>query len=343
MSQIIDTNEAKMLGAEIGENGIPEILQSAENLKGFIDNNLILIKTMIATGESNKKETTQELKKDLLILFQNMIQLRTYFTGEQYELMVGLENGNTIRVPMLELFDQQGILIKENQIEYSLTNLKHNYEIIDKYNTLYQQLTQELFPEHCLNSGIPFVYQHTKGDHVSQGDFFNIHGQEGFAHYKTQATYHFYIKQKQIQKSFYTKQNAKFYNEGHVYEWFLDDINNDVIKENKKVQMYSFMASHEKDNVPFMRAGDITRKKDNIIYAVQVKKINNKKLITYKQIRTVLNKLKGLTSKRLTKEKATHIIQNAFLQKDLNKIDQATLKRVEISVDGLCKKLNIVN
>lgn len=202
---------------------------------------------------------------------------------------------------------------------------------IETYNKIYKSLTERLFPQACAHTQDPlFFYKHTKAERaISEGHFFSTN----FAHYNTGKTWaHFYIENIIHQKNaVYTSQTAKFYNRGHVYEWYLEDLNNENIgASTKEVDTQVFLQRHKKDTVPFLKAGDITVNKGEKIYAVQIKRFNNQKLITYIQIRAALNKLKKLRNKKLTEEKMLDIIQKTFVNQGKNKaIEKPILEHVQ--------------
>ena len=335
----LTNSELKNIAIEISGLTIKDIMSSQQSLNNFI----AMGKRIIKAQKKKSKETNEELSKTILTLFNLITQIRQFFTGEEYYLLVETENMETVGVPLKDLFANSAFTINKSKIEYNLSTLQNELKKIDTYETMYRSLVQRLFPQcNCDdNAEITFLYQHTKRNNLEKGHFFD---DNHFAHYKARNTYiyNFYVETRQ--KNFvYTKETAKFYNRGHVYEWYLDDLNKEQIKSNQEVDPVAFMRRHKKDTVPFMQAGDITVQKGEQIYAVQIKRFNNHKLITYNQIETVLNQLQKLTNPNITKKDLQTIVTETFLSEKQEPIQKQTVFQVEETVSNLTKIWNVNN
>lgn len=185
-----------------------------------------------------------------------------------------------------------------------------------------------------------FIYQHSsKNKDANYGQFWN--GNYFAAYGLVDPVYHYFIPQGKGESNLYTSETALFYNRGHVYEWFLADINKNPNMQ-RTPQPVPFMKRHSKDNVAFLKAGDYTRKaksKDGsyTIQAVQVKKQNNTKLISYYQLKSTLETLLGLTG-TVSKEKYKQIVKEAFVAKQRN-LSRGASTKVDQVVDNLFQKL----
>lgn len=180
-----------------------------------------------------------------------------------------------------------------------------------------------------LGFGPVFLYQHSRGGTPDQGVFWKS---PNFAGYGTNSIAHYFIPNNN--GNFYTADTAKYYNKGHVYEWYLADINK--MNSNKyDPQPLAFMKKHEKDNIAFLQAGDYARKVQNnkneyIIQAVQVKRENNKKLISYTQLKNSLQALLVLCDSTVSQRVFRDTVRKVFMSKDrsLNKGALSQLNRV---------------
>ena len=84
-----------------------------------------------------------------------------------------------------------------------------------------------------------FIYKHLDGK-INKGSFFDKH----FANYQSEKNSyiaHYYIKSRNLKKAVYTRNTAKFYNRGHVYEWYIEDLNKGKIEENSNISPIDFM------------------------------------------------------------------------------------------------------
>lgn len=321
--RVLEISERKQIAKEVAQVSTEDILLSEQNFFNFINKGLDIINK----GIEQPKQPEEKLKVEILELFKIITQLRHHFTGEEYYLLVETEAGNTIGTSLEKLFEKDELILKDGQIGYNLTKMQKELEAIEIYNELYKSLTNRLFPQICKYSEKNnFFYNSTEGRKI--GHFFS----DNFAHYKAGNTWaHYYIEDIIKENAEYTSETAKFYNRGHVYEWYLEDLNNESIgATTTEVDAQTFMRRHKKDVVPFLKAGDITVNKGEKIYAVQIKRFNNQKLITYTQIRTTLTTLKELHNKELTEKKMLKIIQEAFVNQEKDKpVEKPILDHVQ--------------
>lgn len=288
----------------------PNILYDFNRIIQIVKSNQQYLKPLIKSSEEERPILNDQEKKNVRIIFLNMIKLRQLLTGQTYKLWVGLEDGTSIETTLDQLADNQGgqIIVKNNQIEYSLNLVYEDLKKIDLYNEQLKALNQKLFPN-TSPTGLAFKYQHSNKKQ-SLGQFYDN------SNIALANDYYYYSLIGQKTNHIYTSKDALQYNRGHIYEWFLSDIN-----KNGKPDMNidNFMHRQKRDNIPFIKAGDTIEfdKKNKIIYAIQIKKINNKKLLTYKQIYRTLNILAKWDSGKNQKYNAD-IVKRAFLTKQDN-------------------------
>lgn len=333
--KILDTMSINQIAKEVTNISVQTILSSQQSLQTFIAQGLALI----AAGKKST-ETNEQLMNSITSLFNIVVKLREYFTGEKYYLMVETKESGTIGISLEELYAQGAIQTNDNKIQYNLAILNTEVKKIEIYEQVYKNLIERLFPQsendHSLKE--TFIYQHSKKNQ-STGHFFD----KNFAHYPAQNSYmyHFYINERK-KDIIYNRQTAKFYNRGHVYEWYLDDLNKDLVKGNANINPVSFMQRHKKDTVPFIQAGDITVQKGEQIYAVQIKRFNNHKLMTYSQIERVLRSLKNIISPQTTQEKLQEVIEKTFLSNQ-EPIQAQTQLEVNRKVKEIAKSWKLLN
>ena len=322
---ILSQEDIQSIAKEISTVTVEEILASQQSLRQFILSGLTLIK-VVESAQDNK-----DLKKAIIKLFSLITQLRAKITGEVYILNVETQKSGTIEVPLDTLFQEDAITLTNAALEYNLNQLKTELESVEIHQKLYDKLVEKIFP-HCHESSamVNFIYYHSnKTKEKNQGHFFEKH----FAHYVTLSSSlaYFFLEQPKSKSIAYYRKSAKFYNRGHVYEWYIEDLNKKDLSNRKYIDPVAFMRAHKKDTVPFLAAGDITRQKNNQIQAVQIKRFNNHKLVTCTQLRSVLLKLQKLTEGKITKSKASKIIGQAFLggRKQEKKVQQETKQHVE--------------
>ena len=322
---ILSGEQMESIITDISNTTATEIMKSQQNLKNFIWQGM----SLLATLEQATSDKDMELA--IVQLFKTMVALRVYLTGEIYVLNIETRMHGTIEITLDDLFAKGLIVFNNSEIEYRLKDLEYEKLKINTYDKLYQNLVDRLFPDYVqLKTPTNFIYEREDEQKIS-GYFFHKY----FAYYKASSTdspTYFFIEEK---AKIYNASNAKHYNRGHVYEWYIEDINNNRINGNQStINAVAFMRAHNKDNIPFFAAGDITRKRERI-EAVQVKRFNNKKLVTCTQIRTVLTRLAQLTGGSMTKEKIISVIKQAFLpgRSSWKKVQSDTKTYVETIVN----------
>ena len=331
--EIITPQKAQEFGKDIAKISAEEIFASQETFRYYIRTGWIMVNNAI--NDTNPKLPNEELEKILVNLFRLVVKMREYLTGEKYALLVELEQGGSLGVSFDQLIKDQAIVFSNGRIEYSLNQLTQGIQIIQDYQKSYDSLLNRIFSACGTASAMDlFIYQHSDGNNAPPGHFFEEH----FAHYSmgdsANTWYHFYIKERQ-QKVSYTSKTAKFYNRGHVYEWYMEDLNKGIERDASDAE--AFMDAHDKDRVPFIQAGDITAVDNtNTIYAVQIKRFNNQKLMSLTQLRTTLNKLSQLTGRPPTKAKVEKQIKAAFTSKaETAKLNEASARKLNVGLETI--------
>lgn len=328
--KILDDNAIQSIAEDIGDISIKEIFSSKKKLKIFIENGLSIINALEKVSDN---ETLQQLS---IKLFNIVIKMREYFTQEKYILNVETQEEGTIEADLQQIFEDGAIAFNSGQFEYNLNKMQKYLKNLEIHQKIYNNLTNRIFKQAIepINKNNKFIYKNSDAT-TDVGSFFEEH----FANYQSQKNSyiaHYYIKTRHLKKAVYTRASAKYYNRGHVYEWYIEDLNNGKIEEASRISPEAFMNQHKKDNVAFIKAGDITRQKGEQIEAVQIKRFNNVKLLTCTQLKTVLYKLNKLTSSQLTEEKAKKIIKQTFFSsQNKNKLQRQSSKTAEKAISQI--------
>ena len=228
--------EIQMVSDEAHNLLYPEQQQSFKLSLGNIQNLIKKDYQLIVSIINKKGKIDSHIEKMCMLrIFQHLTQLRTMFTGQEYILQVGLNSGGTWESPLAGLFDEsQGKLeIYNGNIQYHINKIEKSINTIDNFNISLQKLMNKLFTT-GLGNGAKFIYQHSSGS-TNEGVFWKS---PNFAGYGTSSIAHYFISQNT--GAFYTSSTAKYYNRGHVYEWYLSDINQ-LNNSNYNPQPQAFM------------------------------------------------------------------------------------------------------
>lgn len=331
--QLLTSTDMQWLSEQASELMHPEANTQFLSSLGSIKTRLLKDISIITKIMSAKGNIDPTIESQLMVqLFKDVVALRTFFTGQQYMLAINYYN-STYQAPLDDLFPAERIIINNGRIEYHVKDIIKTFEKINNYNDGLKELNKKVFTKTISNRYGNFIYVHGNGD--KNGPDNSGFWQEHFAAYRAKGVQHYFIENRQKRSIVYNAASAKYYNRGHVYEKYLSDINSKKL-DSYHPDPYIFMKELTKDNVSFLRGGDYKMNKDGIIYAVQVKKINNKKLISYTQLYNILKSLEVLTQKGISKTTFKQVIKKAFITGEKN-INRGASSYIDHTVDQLFK------